>query len=175
MSRPNHPTQPGAGAPGQQFDANWGQPQGGAPEPQNPYSGFSIGAIVALVGSVVTLAGYQLTWFYVGTDPDAKVSGFGSITNSDRTEVMFESTKIHWLALGTAVGLIIVGIARLLGNFTEQWKKIPLVLGPLGVASALFSLLTVDDGLKAGTGLFLTLAGTVIGLVGVLLIAVAKK
>lgn len=141
--------------------------------PEN-YTGFSIGAIVTIVGSLIALASYPLMWWTVVDEPDAGITGFGSIKQPDAREIVFHSNKIHWAVLAGAIVLIIVAIARLLGKFNTEWVRGLAVAALAMVAGVVFAFIGTGEGFAVSTGVYVAVAGTVVALVGAALIYVKR-
>ncbi|WP_132992866.1 hypothetical protein [Gordonia zhaorongruii] len=176
--QPNSQSAPNQPAPGQPAPVQPAGAQGrvgGTAEAENEYSGFSIGAVVAIVGAVLTLIAYPLEWFVVEADEGATINGLGQTTSTSTYEVVFEGSKLHWLAGAAAIGMIIAALARLIGKFDAKWEKLPIIFGGLAIVSAVLSIATIGDGFKAGIGLYLVVVGAVITLAGGLVMSLMKK
>lgn len=167
MQHPQNPQQPVQPNPYQQ-----GAP---AAAPVAEYSGFSIGAVATIVGAVLGLISYPLVWFVAKADEGATISGMGTTTSTSNFEVTAETGRLHWVAGIAMIVLIGLGVARLVGKFDENLKRVTIIAGVLGLLSAGFSMLTVGDDFKAGTGLYLAIVGAIIALVGGIVMAVVKK
>ena len=138
-------------------------------EQPNEYTGFSYGAIALIVGSLIALAAYPLTWWVVTDDPEAGVTGFGQVKETATTMVTFESSKAHWGALAGAVVFLIIAGARLLGKYNHEWNR-ALIAGAIAmVVGAGFAYLG-GAGFSVSTGVYVVTLGAVVSLVGAVLV-----
>ncbi|MFW0791414.1 hypothetical protein [Gordonia sp. CPCC 205333] len=139
------------------------------------YSGFSIGAVVTIVGSILALASYPLVWYVAKIDDAATITGFGTTHSTDTLEVTYQSSRLHWAVAAAGIVLLIVGFTRLIGKYSEAWKRPTLIVGAIGVAGAVASAVLVDGDFKLGIGVYLALVGTIVALAGGAIIALAKR
>ncbi|GED96937.1 hypothetical protein [Gordonia crocea] len=136
------------------------------------YQGFSIGAIVVLIGAVITLASYLLTW-WEKADEGVTVSGLGNVSPHTYE---FHSGKLHWAALAGAIVLIIVAVARLIGKYTDEWQKATVFATAAALVGAGYALFApAGEGFSTTTGVYVVTAGAVIAAAGAALIAFAKR
>ncbi|NMO03862.1 hypothetical protein HH308_21855 [Gordonia sp. TBRC 11910] len=144
-------------------------------EQGNPFAGFSIGAVIALVGAILALASYPLVWYIAKDDNDATINGFGSTHSTASTEVTFESSKIHWAVLAAGIGMLIVVVARFIGRYSAEWVRPTFIIPVIGVAGAIVSAVFVDGAFKLGIGVYLAIVGSLLMLAGGVIIASLKK
>ncbi|GAB17807.1 hypothetical protein GOEFS_039_00410 [Gordonia effusa NBRC 100432] len=130
---------------------------------------------MTIIGSILALASYPLVWYVAKIDDAATITGFGTTHSTDTLEVTYKSSKLHWAVAAAGIVLLIVGITRLIGKYTDAWKRPTLIVGAIGVAGAVASAVLVDGDFKLGTGVYLALVGAIVALAGGALIAVAKK
>ncbi|MCF8607775.1 hypothetical protein L5I01_30915 [Gordonia sp. HY442] len=143
--------------------------------PADDYTGFSIGAVATIVGAVLVLISYPMVWFVAKLDDGATISGLGTTTSTPNFEVTVQTGRLHWVAGIAMIVLIGLGVARLLGKFGENLKRVPVVLGVIGLLSAGISTLSVSDDFSIGAGLYLALVGSIIALVGAIVMGLLKK
>ncbi|GEE00139.1 hypothetical protein nbrc107696_05850 [Gordonia spumicola] len=182
---PQQPQQPNfqqpGGVPPQAPNYAQQQPVGGpgyapAAAPANEYTGFSIGAVVTMLGAVLVLASYPMVWAVAKLDSGATVTGFGTKTNGSIFQITEVSMgRLHWLAGVAMLGLIGVALARLMGKFSENLKRLPIIFGVLAILSAGFTYISLGSDFKAGSGLYLALVGAIIALAGGLVMSLLKK
>ena len=135
-------------------------------EPSTPaYTGFSAGAVATLVGAVLVLVGYPMVWFVLRADEAATITGLGTTSTDD---VVFESSRLHWAAGCAALVLLVIAVVRLIGRYTVDWKRPTLIVGAVCLVGAVLSVLMISSDFRAGTGLYLSLAGAVIAVIGAL-------
>ncbi|QRY62032.1 hypothetical protein JVX90_16755 [Gordonia sp. PDNC005] len=170
-----------ANLPPQQDIPNYAQqPVGQAdytlPAQANEYTGFSVGAVVSIVGAVLVLISYPMVWMVAKADSGATVTGLGAKTSGEVYEITSASMgRLHWVAGIAMVVLIVVAVARLLGKFTDNMKRAPIIAGVFALLSAGFALLTIGNEFKAGSGLYLALVGAIVALAGGVVMGVLKK
>ncbi|WOC11948.1 hypothetical protein [Gordonia sp. MP11Mi] len=153
-----------------------GQPVGpNGATPAAEYTGFSIGAVATIVGAVLVLIGYPMVWFVAKLDEGATITGLGTTTSTSTFQVTAETGRLHWLAGIAMIVLIGLGVARLVGKYNENLKRLTIILGVVGLLSAGISTLTVGSDFKVGAGLYLALVGSIVALVGGIVMAVLKK
>lgn len=143
-----------------------------APAAENVYLGFSIGAVITAVGSLLALVAYPLVWWSSEDDASATITGFGS-TSTDR--IVYESGKGHWLPLAAALVLLVLAGLRLAGRWQPTLNRAAVIIGVLGLLSALLAVFVVSEGFTPEIGAYLVLVGMIVALAGVVTIAVAKK
>ncbi|MDR2279417.1 MAG: hypothetical protein LBE07_01035 [Gordonia sp. (in: high G+C Gram-positive bacteria)] len=153
-----------------------GQADYAPPAQTNEYTGFSVGAVVSIVGAVLVLISYPMVWMVAKADSGATVTGLGTKTSGEIYEITSASMgRLHWIAGIAMVVLIVVAVARLLGKFTDNMTRIPVIAGVFALLSAGFALLTVGSDFKAGSGLYLALVGAVVALAGGVVMGLLKK
>lgn len=133
---------------------------------------FSIGAILALVGSVVVIASYFLAWYVVADDTSVTVNGWGSVSDP---AYEFTTVKLHWLLLVAGLVAPVVAVVRLLGKYTEEWKRGSIAVIGAAAIGALSTLFLPPDGGELTTGAYLGSLGGLVIAAGVALIAFAKR
>ncbi len=145
-------------------------------EPTNEFTGFSYGAVVAMLGAVLVLVSYPMVWLVAKADEGATVTGLGTKTSGSIYEITEVSMgRLHWLAGAAMIGLIVVAVMRLLGKFTENLKRAPIIFGVLALLSAGFAFISIGSDFKAGSGLYLALVGAVVALAGGVVMGLLKK
>ncbi|WP_336793984.1 MULTISPECIES: hypothetical protein [Gordonia] len=146
------------------------------PAQADEYTGFSIGAILSIVGAVLVLVSYPMVWMVAKADSGATVTGLGTKTSGEIYEITSASMgRLHWVAGIAMVVLIVIAVARLIGKFTDNMKRAPIIAGVFALLSAGFALLTIGSDFKAGSGLYLALVGAVIALAGGVVMGQLKK
>lgn len=133
----------------------------------------TIGASLSLVGAVLVLIAYPLSWWKVTDGGDAQVTGFGQLRGADAQFYEFTAGYLHWAALAGAIVLLVVGLVGLLGRFTDVWARVTGVGAALVAVGAVFAYVTAE-GLTVTTGVFLVTAGAVIALAGTGLLMVRR-
>ncbi|MFT4201752.1 hypothetical protein [Gordonia sp. (in: high G+C Gram-positive bacteria)] len=140
------------------------------------YRGFSIGAVVAIVGALITLAAYPMVWWVAKDDSDSWIKGIGTTHASPGSSIEFHSSKLHVAAGAGAVVLIIVAIARLIGKYDHEWNRATYVAGGVALVGALYScFVPIGADFTTSTGVYVVLVGGILAAIGAALIAVAKK
>ncbi|WP_026917573.1 hypothetical protein [Gordonia shandongensis] len=145
------------------------------PEQDSGYTGFSIAAVGVIVGAVLTLVSYPLVWFYATADPDATVTGLGSVNSTDQVRIIFTSSRLHWLPGVVAVVLLVIAVLRLIGRYTAAFNKPSTIIGAVAVGASVLAAFLVDEGFSAGIGAYLALVGSVVMLAAVAAVAFAEK
>lgn len=144
----------------------------GRHEQSNP-TGFSIGAVLMIVGALAVLGSYLLTWYTVTADASITVSGLGQINSPD---YRLETNRLHWAAGAAALGALVIAIFRLLGRYGgAKWLPATIGVGLVGIFGTLFAVAVIPDGVERAGGLWVTLAGTIVMIVGLVLVSVARR
>lgn len=145
----------------------------GSPAPAVPQrSGFSVGAVIAIVGALVVLASYFLTWYRVAADTTVTVNGWGQVSSPDYS---FESHRVHWLALAAAIGALVMGVMRLAGKYHDAWRRGAAAIILAALVGGGFAVGVVPTGADRGVGVVVLVIGALAIIVGAALVEFAKR
>ncbi|MDL9936106.1 hypothetical protein QSJ18_05080 [Gordonia sp. ABSL1-1] len=131
----------------------------------------SPGALLALAGAVIVIIAYCLPWYHLELDESVSVNGWGFVTGTGHD---LSTGKLHWAAFVAALAAIVVALARLRGAHGDGWRLTALASLVVALAGALFSLADVPEGAVTTTGVYVTLAGSLLVAGGYALMAFTR-
>ncbi|MGB3302152.1 MAG: hypothetical protein WBA98_05610 [Gordonia sp. (in: high G+C Gram-positive bacteria)] len=128
------------------------------------YTGSSPAAFVAMAGAVLTLVSYVMPWYQVSGDPAITLTGFDA-----------QGSSWHWYAGGSAIGVLILMIFRLMGILDWKRANAAEAFAVFGTLAAVMCVFFPNDGFSAHVGSAVALVGSVTTVVAVLLVVEARK
>lgn len=133
------------------------------------------GAVLALVGGVLVIASYFLSYYRLEVDDAVTVNGWGSASEPGYDVA---TSRLHWVALIAAIAVIVIALARLLRpaeSTGEAWHQAAIACLVAALCGALISLAVVPDGTVSDIGVYVALAGSLAGAAGCALMAVTRR
>ncbi|UAK37738.1 hypothetical protein K8O93_22105 [Gordonia bronchialis] len=133
------------------------------------------GAVLALVGGVLVIASYFLSYYRLEVDDAVTVNGWGSASEPGYDVA---TSRLHWVALIAAIAVIVIALARLLRpaeSTGEAWHQAAIACLVAALCGALISLAVVPDGTVSDIGVYVALAGSLAGAAGCALMAFTRR
>lgn len=133
------------------------------------------GAVLALIGGLLVIASYFLTYYRLEVDGTVTVSGWGATSEAGHDVA---TSRLHWVALVAAVAVIVIALARLLQSAEptgEAWHQATVACLVATLCGALISLAVVPEGTVSDVGVYVALTGSLAGAAGCALMAFSRR